>query len=266
MIRPSGSTQASIREAGSTSTKVLTIQNNIFIGGDNTTSNTNFNTAFYCVRASQYYSISGNTISNFYHGIHFNASQITNRYADISYNKITSCTNGINIYTFASAPVPFTVPLLANTFANNITANVAPLNTAAVGKQCLGLGNTLIFDAAATPTTGSWVAGDKVFYTAPTAGTPWGAVCTVGGQFGTLAGVTANATNGSPDIVVSPSAANLAPSMAITIAGVTGSYIIKSISGTTVTLTSNCVVPVSPVVGGAVAYVAPTFAQFAVTT
>ena len=105
------------------------------------------------------------------------------------------------------------------------------------------------------PTTGCWVRGDRVVYEAPSGSAAPGAVCITGGQFGTLSGITAATTSGSTAVTFS-SASGLAVGMLITIAGVTGTKRIVTLSGTSANVDSNCDATVA---AGAVAYVTPVF-------
>lgn len=109
------------------------------------------------------------------------------------------------------------------------------------------------------PTAGIWAQGDRAWNTAPTAGGAPGWVCTTGGQFGTLSGVTASTTSASAAITLS-SASGLAVGMSITIAGVTGTKRIVTLSGTSATVDSVCDATVA---SGAVAYVTPIFKAMA---
>lgn len=238
------------------STLVTTFARNTISGSNNTLDVTSsYNSGIWITGKVDFSVVTDNDISGFYYGINYFAYQTTFRNAEISYNYINNCFSGIYIGTLSS-PSSFTVPLVGNTFNNLNSAGAEVANKVnQVGWQCLRLGPTLIVNNAALPTAGSWIAGDKVFYTAPTPSADWGVVCTTTGQFGTLTGITADTTNGSATITVS-SSASLSPTMAITIAGVTGSKIIRSVSGTTVVLTSTCDATVT---AGAVAYVAPVF-------
>lgn len=111
----------------------------------------------------------------------------------------------------------------------------------------------------AAPTAGTWDRGAQIWNSTPAAGGAPGWVCTTAGTFGTLDSVTADTTSGSPLVTVS-SATGLASGQYITIAGVSGTRQIRSVSGNTVTLTTNADATVA---AGAVAYVTPVFKALA---
>jgi hypothetical protein len=115
--------------------------------------------------------------------------------------------------------------------------------------------------AGAAPATGTWNRQDIVWHNAPAPSTTPGWICTTSGTLGTLNGgaTTADTTNGSPVITVN-SATGLYPGAYITVAGVTGIKKILKISGTTVTVDSNCDATVDD---GAVAYSAAVFKAMA---
>lgn len=139
------------------------------------------------------------------------------------------------------------------------------------------LGSRVITWLASAPSTigsGSWRRGDVVFNTVPAAGGLSGWICTGSGTYGTLAGVTATATMGAGTITVS-SAAALVRGMYITVAGLTNSSgggtataLIKSISGTTLTLSEGSnfggawTNSATIMVPAAVSWVTPTFETF----
>lgn len=107
-----------------------------------------------------------------------------------------------------------------------------------------------------TPTVGTWLNGEKLYFPTPAAGVFIGTVCTTSGTAGTLSGVTGTGTSGTPTLTVN-SATNLAVGMYITVDA--ANYRIKSISGTTITLWSN--LSTSPS-SSAVSFTAPVFKNF----
>jgi parallel beta-helix repeat protein len=107
-----------------------------------------------------------------------------------------------------------------------------------------------------TPTAGSWLNGEKLYFPTPAAGVYIGTVCTTSGTAGTLVGVTGTGTSGTPTLTVN-SASDLAVGMYITVDA--ANYRIKTISGTTVTLWSN--LSTSPS-SAAVSYTTPVFKNF----
>lgn len=115
-----------------------------------------------------------------------------------------------------------------------------------------------IFNSA-VPAAGSWERSQIVWNQSPAASTTPGWICVTSGTFGTLTGVTATTTNGSATVTVSD-ATNLQPGMWVTIAGVTGSKKVFTVSGTTIVLSSACDADTT---GSAVAYVTPVFKAMA---
>lgn len=112
----------------------------------------------------------------------------------------------------------------------------------------------------APPTLGTFAVGAMCWNSTGTNGQPSGWICTAAGTAGTLVGVTANATNGSPTVVVND-ATNLFVGMYVNVAG--GAYApvqILSISGTTLTMAANSAATVT---GAAVTYFAPTWKALA---
>lgn len=112
---------------------------------------------------------------------------------------------------------------------------------------------------SAAPSTGTWERGDIIWNSAPSPSGAPGWVCTTSGTFGSLAGVTAATTAGSTSVSFS-TATGLAVGMFITIAGVTGTKRILTLSGTSATVDVACDATVS---AGAVAYVTAVFKAMA---
>lgn len=118
--------------------------------------------------------------------------------------------------------------------ANNVVMNAIQLNRA----TALAVFREQPLSAA--PTTGSWEAGNKIQLTAPSAGSLY-QVCSVSGTFGTLTGVTADATNGSNAItnVAGTDFALLREGQYITVSGDATVRRIILIDGTTMYLSGN---------------------------
>lgn len=112
--------------------------------------------------------------------------------------------------------------------------------------------------ATSDPTAGTWTSGDVVWNTAPVAAGKLGRVCVTSGTYGSLSGVTGSITSGTAVLTVNDASA-LVIGQYINIVGVTGAKRIKSIDGTSVTLTSNAAETVS---GAAVTYQTPAFKQW----
>lgn len=209
--RPVGTTSLypGIRCLNYASERVTTIQNNFITGGDTTTSNTNLNAGIHLSNPCQYYAVIGNNIANFYHGIFYSLpATASQRNVVIQNNSIRDCNSGIYLLGSTSG---ITVPLVNNTFSNVTTPNGGGTSTA--GRISQRLGDTLICDPTSSslaltngiPTRGDWLAGDKIFVTAPTAGNYVGAVCVTSGAPGTwqkfgAVTLTGNATAFAPTI------------------------------------------------------------------
>lgn len=136
--------------------------------------------------------------------------------------------------------------------ANNVVMNAIQLNRA----TALAVFREQPLSAA--PTTGSWEAGNKIQLTAPSAGSLY-QVCSVSGTFGTLTGVTADATNGSNAItnVAGTDFALLREGQYITVSGDATVRRIILIDGTTMYLSGNYGGATGT--GLALAWSAPTF-------
>jgi len=105
---------------------------------------------------------------------------------------------------------------------------------------------------AALPTTGTYMQGDIVYNTAPTAGGFVGWICTTSGTFGTLnSGATTGSITSGTYLLVVNNTTGLYEGNLITIAGVSGVKVVKLISGLNVTLTTNANATVS---GAAIAF------------
>lgn len=107
----------------------------------------------------------------------------------------------------------------------------------------------------------TWEIGDRLEYQTPTSGGSLGQIATAAGTTGTLAGVTADTTNGSTVITVNTTT-GLRVGDYVSVAG--GSTLtarrITAISGTSVTLSGSN--EASAVTGQAVSYSAPTFKAY----
>jgi len=168
------------------SSELVTIKHNRFVGFDKTVNTANqFNSAIYHTSTEKNVQIVDNTISNYYIGI-AHATYWTGRHADyhVSRNHINNCTIGINLNGFddAQAPVVF---LEGNTYKNIVTANHGGLIGYALTTDAKIFGSNVQTYRSAKPTIHTWIAGDIVWNTAPSAGGPMGWLCTVGGSPGT---------------------------------------------------------------------------------
>ena len=118
--------------------------------------------------------------------------------------------------------------------------------------------NNLFTDTASPSTTAyaTWPVGATVYNGTYASGQAFGWICKTAGTNGTaLSGITANTTSGSTAVTFN-TVTDLGVGMYITIAGVTGTKRIATLSGTSGTLDSNASATVT---GGAVAYSNATF-------
>jgi len=142
---------------------------------------------------------------------------------------------------------------------NQVTGGVAsmaqvPVNTKALNKT----GRRE--DGTAAPTVGTWRVGDIIDFTnAAAAGAP-ATYCVTSGTAGTI-GTTTATTDGTTNTVTFSTIAGIAVGCFITIAGVSGTRSVISISGSTAVVDGTTPAAVS---GAAVAYSPPTFKTFGV--
>lgn len=167
------------------STELVTIKNNRFNGFDKTVNTANeLNSAIRHTSTEKNVQIVGNTISNYYIGVH-HATYWVGRHADyhLSYNHFNNCTFAINLNSFddAQAPVVF---LEGNTYRSVGTNHGAVLGYA-ISADAKISGNNVQVYRSAKPTIHTWIAGDIVWNTAPGALGPMGWLCTIGGSPGT---------------------------------------------------------------------------------
>jgi len=127
------------------------------------------------------------------------------------------------------------------------------------GMDLLGCPTQDLFTDTASPSTtayATWPVGATVYNGTYASGQAFGWICKTAGTNGpALSGITANTTSGSTAVTFSD-VTNLGVGMYITIAGVTGTKRIATLSGTSGTLDSNASATVT---GGAVAYSNATF-------
>lgn len=139
-----------------------------------------------------------------------------------------------------------------NIFAEGIDDPILPTNTVRgtfVGEQFVG-------QSTAIPATGIWNRGDIVRVRTAGAAGSQGSQNVTAGEFGSLVGVTATTLAGDPLVPVND-ATNIVPQHVLTIAGTgNGPFFVRSKNGNTLTVTP---APDTPLVGAAVAYVAPSF-------
>jgi hypothetical protein len=124
--------------------------------------------------------------------------------------------------------------------------------------ECARMTAPLSGSSVALPTVGTWLRGDGIRASLPSAASAPAAICTVSGTYGTLSAVTGDTTNGSPVVVVN-NASDLTVGTFITVtgAGLTRVRII-AISGTSVTVSSNAT---STQTGAAVSFEPPIWKQ-----
>lgn len=111
------------------------------------------------------------------------------------------------------------------------------------------------FTGSAAPTSGTYNKNAVVWNTNVASGQTMGWVASRAGTMGTLVGVTADTTNGSPTVTVND-ASNLTIGQEISIAGAATGVVITNIVGTTITISSNAS---ATVLGAAVSYYAATW-------
>lgn len=126
--------------------------------------------------------------------------------------------------------------------------------------QYYSTGKNVVWHYTATPSTKTWAVGDTVLLYNQAAAGNYGYYCVTAGTMGTLTGVTADTTNGSPVITVN-SATNLREGHWITVAGTIAKAQILSISGTSVTVSSNAT---GDTTGAATSFFAAEFKTFGV--
>ena len=131
--------------------------------------------------------IKNNYIKKFYRGINHTTYITTGtRYFSefcIDYNVFDSCAIGIGLTSTAATT---TVPVEGNRFVNcSADTGLSILS----GYNCLYVAKrnktTLEIESAASPTTGTWIVGDKSWNTAAASGGAPGWVCTTAGTSGT---------------------------------------------------------------------------------
>lgn len=124
--------------------------------------------------------------------------------------------------------------------------------------QYYSTGKSVVWSYNQVPVARTWAVGDTVLLYNSASGGNYGHYCTTAGTMGTLTGVTASTTNGSPVITVDV-ATNLREGHWITVAGTIAKAQIISISGTSITVSANAT---GDTTGAAVAFVAATFKAF----
>lgn len=168
-------------------TMIFNVENNTLKGIDNTT-NAEVNAGIH-TRGSVLLNstIKNNYIKKFYRGVnHVNYIAAGTRYFSefcIDYNVFDQCAIGIGL---TSTDTTTTVPVEGNRFVNcSSDIGLSTLN----GAACLYIAKrnrtTLEIETAASPTTGTWIVGDKSWNTAAASGGAPGWVCTTAGTSGT---------------------------------------------------------------------------------
>lgn len=139
---------------------------------------------------------------------------------DISIVRNTARDVTLNGYSDSNSPV-VTYKIVRGNFWQNISQN--GFDTFIRGApQDLPEGR---LRTGSAPTTGTWQQLEKVYLSAPSAGS-FAAVCSVSGTFGTLSGVTCDATNGSNVVTNVSSLTDLREGQWITVNGATLQQII----------------------------------------
>jgi hypothetical protein len=174
--------------------------------------------------------------------------------SDISIASMETDSSGIRLKQYISGT---SNPSLTISYQPYFGFNCPIVNDHTGGQQILNKGYTTSTNAP--PTVGTFTAGAVCWNSTGTVGQPSGWVCRQLGTAGTLVGITANTTSGTPTVVVN-SATGLYPGMYIDIAGAYSATSIDSINGTTLTMASNASATVA---GAAVTYFAPLWRALA---
>lgn len=165
----------------------VVIQDNWIVGNSKTTPTTAVNSAIYFASTNSmgFFQVKGNHIEKFYRAItaggYFPAGRHFNNLV-IDGNDFLDCSIGVDFSAIANTATI----LVTNSTWNGVTNN---FGTALLsGYPCLyeGVRNGALMNvnAAAAPTTGTWIDGDAWTHTAPATGSPPGGVCTTPGATG----------------------------------------------------------------------------------
>ena len=164
------------------STRDLILDDNELIGYDSATTGVD-NSGIYLNTSIAGVKVRRNSIKNFQNAVHgavfFTGGRLFDR--DFSDNSFDTCVNGWDL-------------------SQSVTTNTFPISgtkyLSVTSPIVSSLGNDVVIDAirtglfitgydSAVPTTGTWLAGDRIINSTPTVGQPKSWVCTVGGNSGT---------------------------------------------------------------------------------
>ena len=189
-VRTRGVTYASMTIMPAQSADPVVIRDNFFLGVDNTTS-ANANTAILAAQVSGLSEfrtwIYGNHIRRFRYGVVLNNYISAGRHFDqcVDRNFFELCHTAIAV---ASTGTNATFPCEGNRFISCTNRFAAPLDIGGTscGWDARRLGTSLeVSTASAAPSSGSWSAGDRCWFTTVSPGAAPGAVCTSAGTPGT---------------------------------------------------------------------------------
>jgi hypothetical protein len=183
ILRTTGNLVAAIRIDAQASTYPTIIKQNIINGVNNTTSSSNNSGVRVSATNPQYVEIQENRIEKFYNGVYIDAVW-TGRNFDVvlENNTLNNCAVGFVIKANSNN---VTVPLVNNEYPLTTTQTDAD-GFFVAGRVCQRESKRLVWETtSAVPTVGSWIQGDRAYFTAPTASGFIGGVCVSTGTPGT---------------------------------------------------------------------------------
>jgi hypothetical protein len=165
------------------STIITLIQGNRLTGSDSTTVSDDNTGIFFRGGPINNYQIIENNIQGFYRGIGLMYYFGGFRYFDVTVerNVISDCSVGIGCGGVVANGV---VPLVDNRWINVSTPIDSVYGGYSCGYDCKRSKNNLILEGSATPITGTWIPGDRLYFDNPTVGQYVGTVCVTGGSPG----------------------------------------------------------------------------------